>query len=61
MLTRIVWLEVRLVNGIVEVVEMVYEEGKPAPHLPDFVVLRFDGYTVLKGPIRSYSGIGNAF
>ena len=47
MLTKNVWQEVRLVNGIRgEVVEIVYAEGAPAPSPPCYMIVRFDGYTV---------------
>ena len=46
MLTKNLWQEVGLVNGIRgEVVEIVYTEGAPAPLPPCYVVVRFDGYT----------------
>ena len=51
MLTKNLWQEAGLVNGIRgEVVEIVYTEGAPAPLPPCYVVVRFDGYT---GPDRS--------
>ena len=46
MLTKNLWQEVGLVNGIRgEVVEIVYAEGAPAPAPPCYVVVRFDGHT----------------
>ena len=51
MLTRNLWSEVGLVNGIrVDVVDIVWAHGEKAPALPEFVVLRLEGYT---GPIWS--------
>ena len=45
-LTKNLWQEVGLVNGIRgEVAEIVYAEGAPAPVPPCYVVVRFDGYT----------------
>ena len=49
--TRNLWSEVGLVNGISgNVVEIVWAQGDKAPALPDFVVLRLEGYT---GPVWS--------
>ncbi|CAM9602813.1 unnamed protein product, partial [Ascophyllum nodosum] len=46
MLTKNLWQEVGLVNGIRGgVVEIVYAEGAPAPSPPCYVIVRFDGYT----------------
>ena len=46
MLTKNLWQEGGLVNGIRgEVIELVYAEGTPAPSPPCYVVVRFDGYT----------------
>ena len=51
MLTRSLWSEVELVNGIrVVVVDIVWARGEKAPALPDFAVLRLEGYT---GPVWS--------
>ena len=50
-LTRNLWYEVGLVNGIRgDVVDIVWAHGEKAPALPDFVVLRLEGYT---GPVWS--------
>ena len=46
MLTKNLWQEMGLVNGIRgEVVEIVYAEGAPAPAPPCYIVVMFDGYT----------------
>ena len=51
MLTRNLWSEVGLVNGISrDVVDNVWAHGEKAPALLDFVVLRLEGYT---GPVGS--------
>ena len=51
MLTRNLWSEVGLVNGIRgDVVDIVWTQGEKAPALPDFVVLHLEGYT---GPVWS--------
>ena len=51
MLTRNLWSEVGLVNGIRgDVVDIVWAHGEKAPAFPDFVVLRLEGYT---GPVLS--------
>ncbi|CAN0424817.1 unnamed protein product, partial [Ascophyllum nodosum] len=51
MLTRNLWSEAGLVNGIRgDVVDIVWAHGEKAPALPDFVVLRLEGYT---GPVWS--------
>ena len=51
MLTRNLWLEVGMVNGIRgDVVDIVLAQGQKAPALPDFVVLPLEGY---KGPVLS--------
>jgi ATP-dependent exoDNAse (exonuclease V) alpha subunit len=51
MLTRNLWSEVGLVNGIRgDVVDILWAHGEKAPALPDFVVLRLEGYT---GPVWS--------
>ena len=48
---RNLWSEVGLVNGIRgDVVDMVWAHGEKAPALPDFEVLRLEGYT---GPVWS--------
>ena len=45
MLTKNLWQEVGLINGIRgDVVEIAYAEGAPAPAPPCYVVVRFDGY-----------------
>ena len=45
MLTRNLWSEVGLVNGIRgDVVDIVWAHGEEAPTLPDFIVLRLEGY-----------------
>ena len=45
------WSEVGLVNGIRgDAVDIVWAQGEKAPALPDFVVLRLEGYT---GPVWS--------
>ena len=50
-LTRNSWSEMGLVNGIRrEVLDIVWAKGQEAPALPDFVVLRLEGYT---GPVSS--------
>ena len=49
MLTRNLWSEVGLVNGIRgDVVDIVWAHGQKAPALPDSLVLRLEGYT---GPV----------
>ena len=51
MLTRNLWSEVGLVNGIRgDVVDIVWAHGEKAPALPEFLVLRLEGYT---GPVWS--------
>ena len=51
MLTRNLWSEVGLVNGIRgDVVDIVCTQGEKVPALPDFVVLHLEGYT---GPVWS--------
>ncbi|CAN0479104.1 unnamed protein product [Ascophyllum nodosum] len=46
MLTRNLWSEVGLVNGIRgDVVDIVWAHGEKAPALPEFLVLRLEGYT----------------
>ena len=51
MLTRNLWTEVGLVNGIRgDVIDIVWAHGEKAPALPGFVVLRLEGYT---GPVWS--------
>ena len=51
MLTRNLWTEVGLVNGIKgDVVDIVWAHGEKAPALTGFVVLRLEGYT---GPVWS--------
>ena len=46
MLTRNLWSEVGMVNGISgDVVDIVWAHGEKAPALLDFVVLRLEGYT----------------
>ena len=51
MLTRNLWSEVGLINGIRrDVVDIVWAHGEKAPALLDFVVLRLEGYT---GPVWS--------
>ena len=51
MLTRNLWSEVGMVNGISgDVVDIVWAHGEKAPALLDFVVLRLEGYT---GPVGS--------
>ena len=46
MLTGNVWSEVGLVNGIRgDVVDIVWAHGEKTPALPDFVVMRLEGYT----------------
>ena len=58
MLTKHLHQEVGLVNGIRgEIVDIVYKEGKPAPALPLYVVVRFDGYQGRNWSAREeYSG-----
>ena len=49
MLTRNLWSEVGLVNGIRgDVVDIVWTQGEKAPAFPDFVVLHLEGYI---GPV----------
>ena len=51
MLTRNLWSEVGLANGVGgEVVGIVWAQGEKAPALPDSAVLRLEGYT---GPVWS--------